>query len=63
MLIIKILKGASFNNRIITETDAVKHTGIRLMTDYLLPFETVSIILLAALIGAAYIARRERTKE
>ncbi len=32
------------------------------MTDYLLPFEAVSILLLAALIGAVYIARREVRK-
>jgi NADH:ubiquinone oxidoreductase subunit 6 (subunit J) len=29
------------------------------MTDYVLPFEVVSIVLLAALIGAVVLARRE----
>ncbi len=33
--------------------------GKLLLTDYLLPFEVVSIVLLVALIGAAMIARRE----
>ena len=33
--------------------------GILLMTDYLIPFEIVSVLLLGALIGAAYIARKE----
>jgi NADH-quinone oxidoreductase subunit J len=33
--------------------------GNLFLTDYLLPFEVVSVVLLAALIGAAYLARRE----
>jgi NADH:ubiquinone oxidoreductase subunit 6 (subunit J) len=33
--------------------------GVHLMTDYLLPFEVVSVLLLAVLIGAARMARRE----
>lgn len=32
--------------------------GKRLLTDFILPFELASILLLAALVGAAYIARR-----
>ncbi len=35
--------------------------GRLLMTDYVLPFELVSVLLLAALIGAIVIARREGT--
>lgn len=34
--------------------------GILLMTDFLIPFEIASVLLLAALIGAAFIARKER---
>jgi NADH:ubiquinone oxidoreductase subunit 6 (subunit J) len=33
--------------------------GTLLMTDYLIPFEIASVLLLAALIGAAFIARKE----
>jgi len=33
--------------------------GNLLMTEYLLPFEIISILLLAALVGAAFMARRE----
>ena len=36
----------------------VDEIGTRLLTDYVLPFEIASILLLAALVGAAYIARR-----
>ena len=37
-----------------------KPIGRALLTDYVLPFELVSILLLVVLCGAAYIARRER---
>ncbi len=33
--------------------------GKALMNEYLLPFEIVSVLLLAALVGAAYLARKE----
>ena len=33
--------------------------GVLFMTDYLLPFETISVLLLGALIGALVIAREE----
>ncbi len=35
--------------------------GKLLMTDYVLPFEVVSVILLAAMIGAIVLARREKS--
>ena len=38
----------------------VHEIGILLMTDYLLPFEVASILLLGALIGAALLARKEK---
>lgn len=37
----------------------VHDIGILLMTDYLLPFEVASVLLLGALIGAALLARKE----
>lgn len=40
----------------------VQHTGIQTVTDYLLPFEVISVLLLTALIGAAYISRRPAGK-
>lgn len=41
------------------ETSA-RGIGQLLMTDFILPFEVISLLLLAALIGAAYIARMEQ---
>ncbi len=35
--------------------------GRHFMTDYLIPFEVASVLLLVALIGAAYMARREKS--
>lgn len=37
--------------------------GARLLSDYLLPFELSSMLLLAVLIGAAYLARTRRTED
>ena len=47
------------SNQGVRETAAV--IGRLLMTDYLLPFEVASILLLAALIGAVFIARKDES--
>jgi len=39
--------------------ETVKEIGRMLMKEYILPFEIVSILLLAALIGAATLARKK----
>jgi NADH-quinone oxidoreductase subunit J len=44
-------------DRIWTDTDAV---AISLFSDFVLPFEVVSVLLLAAVIGGVFIAKRER---
>ena len=41
------------------QSPTTKTIGTLLMTDYLLPFEAVSLLLLGALIGAALLARKE----
>ncbi|WP_033316883.1 NADH-quinone oxidoreductase subunit J family protein [Pontibacter roseus] len=38
------------------QKSTVQNIGIKLMTDFVLPFEVASLLLLIALIGAAYIA-------
>ena len=43
----------------ITRESTVNDIGMMLLTDYLLPFEIVSILLLAALIGAAMLSRKK----
>lgn len=37
----------------------VNNIGINLMTRYLLPFESISILLMMALVGAAHLSRKE----
>jgi NADH-quinone oxidoreductase subunit J len=47
--------------KIVTKTEFTPTTqkiGTSLMTDFLIPFEIASVLLLAALIGAAFIARK-----
>jgi NADH-quinone oxidoreductase subunit J len=38
----------------------VKAVGVMLLTDYLVPFEAASVLLLVVMIGAAYLARPEK---
>ena len=42
-------------------SDNIGSIGKYLMTDFMLPFELVSVLLLAALIGAIVLARKERS--
>jgi NADH:ubiquinone oxidoreductase subunit 6 (subunit J) len=37
----------------------INNIGINLMTQYLLPFEAISILLMMALVGAAHLSRKE----
>jgi NADH:ubiquinone oxidoreductase subunit 6 (subunit J) len=39
---------------------AVRDIGNTLLTDYLVPFEAASVLLLVVMIGAAYLARGEK---
>ena len=40
-------------------TGTVREIGVLLLTDFLLPFEIISLLLLGALIGAAVLSRGE----
>ncbi len=40
----------------------INQLGLKFMTQYILPFEVISIFLLAALIGAAHLSRKEDPK-
>ncbi|MBI5762195.1 MAG: NADH-quinone oxidoreductase subunit J [Planctomycetes bacterium] len=43
-----------------TASPHVKDVGTMLLTDYLVPFEAASVLLLVVMIGAAYLARPEK---
>ncbi len=47
------------HNIITPQTVTINHIGVNLMTNYLLPFEVISILLLMALVGAAHLSRKE----
>lgn len=44
-----------------TPASDVKEIGLATLTEFLLPFELVSILLLAVLMGAAYLTRRDKS--
>ncbi len=46
-----------------TFTPTTAKIGEAILTDYLLPFEVASVLLLGALIGAVYLARAEENKK
>lgn len=48
------------NNTFHPQDNTITNIGINLMTNYLLPFEVISILLMMALIGAAHLARKEQ---
>ena len=47
-----------FKQSAIEPEQTVESIGTLLMTEYLLPFEVASVLLLGALIGAAFLARK-----
>ncbi|MDT3404833.1 NADH-quinone oxidoreductase subunit J family protein [Mucilaginibacter terrae] len=54
------IQQAVVQHNVITPTDVtINNLGVNLMTNYLLPFEAVSILLLMALAGAAHLSRKE----
>lgn len=53
------IKDSIANNKAYSGTENSAHfLGVSFMTTYLLPLETISVYLLAVLVGAAYLARR-----
>lgn len=41
------------------DTSAIEHVGALIFTQYVVPFEVLSLVLLAALIAGLYMARKE----
>lgn len=59
-LILTFVNSKWLTSSSVVESDTSLNTiGYALMTDYILPFEVASVLLLIALIGAALIARRK----
>jgi NADH:ubiquinone oxidoreductase subunit 6 (subunit J) len=55
-----VLKTKWFNVMNVQWENTTEKIGEKLMTDFLLPFEVASVVLLVALLGAVIIARREK---
>lgn len=60
--LVTILSGAPWDktDNPMTRGPTIDQMGTELLTAYLVPFEVVSVLLLVAMIGAAYLARPER---
>lgn len=43
-------------------TPSTEEIGVLIFTKYILPFEVISLILLAAMIGAIFLARKEASE-
>ena len=56
-LCIALLKAPWALSEAVEPSGTVREIGILLLTDYLLPFEIISLLLLGALIGAAVLSR------
>jgi NADH:ubiquinone oxidoreductase subunit 6 (subunit J) len=58
LLLVAVLAGANFrlNGAALTHYSTIRTLGVELMTSHLLPFEIAGILLLVALVGAAYLA-------
>lgn len=59
LLMINMLGYTTIANKQIPASDTVYAIGTNLMANYLLPFELLSIVLLAVLIATVFIARKE----
>ena len=59
-LVLAILKTKFANEEISGATYPIEKLGQALLGDYLVPFEVVSVLLLAVMIGAAYLAKGRR---
>ncbi len=55
-----IKRAADLKNIIQPDAAMTENIGVNLMTNYLLPFEGISILLMVALIGAAHLSRKGR---
>jgi NADH:ubiquinone oxidoreductase subunit 6 (subunit J) len=56
-----IKKSIHLKNDIQPNAAMTENIGVNLMTNYLLPFEAISVLLMVALIGAAHLSRKEKT--
>jgi NADH-quinone oxidoreductase subunit J len=59
MMLTAVLRGGWHQGELLPAAPTTAQIGERFLTNYLLPFELASVVLLAALIGAAFLSRKE----
>jgi NADH-quinone oxidoreductase subunit J len=59
MMLTAVMRGGWHQGELVPATPTTAEIGNLFLTHYLLPFELASVILLAALIGAAFLSRKE----
>ncbi len=63
-LLYKVITGAGWNAAALpTAEPTTAEIGVNFMTNYIFPFEYVSLVLLAALVGAALLIRERRPED
>ena len=62
IVMLKALMSTKWLQEVVPPLETARSLGIYLLSEYILPFEIVSIVLLVVLIGAAFIARRENVE-
>lgn len=63
LMVFANLKGITLGAPPLAAPNNTASVGTLLLTTYVLPFEVVSLLLLAAMVGAIILARREREKD
>jgi NADH:ubiquinone oxidoreductase subunit 6 (subunit J) len=67
MALLFVIRESGLGSRLAPEDKVLmtnaKQMGMATLTDYLLPFELISVLLLAVLIGAAYLSRKTKSEK
>ena len=63
LAVLYAVRSTGWQGRVAEPAPATAEIGELFMTNYILPFEIVSVLILAALIGAVYIARGKEAEE
>jgi NADH-quinone oxidoreductase subunit J len=61
--LVLLIQDSFASRKIVLQPTRTAQVGIAIFRDFVLPFEVVSVLLLAALIGAVVIARKEEAPE
>ena len=63
LYLISLVNKMEFKSLHLQDFGSIKDVGMKLYTDWVLPFEMISILLLIALIGVVILARKEKGRD